>query len=157
MASYLIQHRQNILQEAPLAKAALTKGMIARVRYKKLNNKSKEYWLLILQPKYIVPGESNTLLHALDLDALSLSDFFRLVERLGIVGSRSLWRNRRLDIDKLQLDMSSKRFYLGNIKAVKNLGNCYKTFIWDNISSSRVCNYNFGDSFEDIEYLGMDE
>ena len=155
--AYLTQHRQNVLQEAAITKQALTKGMIVRMRYKKLDGKSKEYWVLILQSRWKGPTDKNYLIHALNLDMLTTSEFFRLAEVSGIVGSRSLWRNRRLDIDKLQLDMSSKRFYNSNLKNIKALGSAYRTYLYNNVVSVRVCNYNFGDSFEDIEYLGMDE
>ena len=67
--AYLSQHRQNVLQEAAIAKQALTKGMIVRMRYKKLDGKSKEYWVLILQPRWRGPTDKNYLIHALNLVA----------------------------------------------------------------------------------------
>ena len=38
---HVSQHIQNIIQEAALTKQALTKGMVVRMRYKKLDGKSK--------------------------------------------------------------------------------------------------------------------
>ena len=155
--AYLSQHIGNILQEAPLNTPALTKGMIVRMRYKKLDGKSKEYWVLILQPRYKGPSDKNYLIHALNLDVLPTTELFKLAEETGIVGSRSLWLNRRLDIDKLQLDMSSRRFYNSNLKNIKILGSAYRTYLFDNVVSVRVCDYDFGTSFEDIADLGIED
>ena len=57
--AYLSQHIQNVLQEAAITKQALTKGMIVRMRYKKLDGKSKEYWVLILQTRWRGPTDKN--------------------------------------------------------------------------------------------------
>ena len=61
--AYLPQHIGNVLQEAAINTNALTKGMIVRMRYKKLDGKSKEYWVLILQPRWRGPGDKNYLIH----------------------------------------------------------------------------------------------
>jgi len=148
--AYLLQHIQNVLQEAAINTNALTKGMIVRMRYKKLDGKSKEYWNLILQPKWRGPTEKNYLIHALNLDVLSTSELFKLAEETGVIGSKSLWTNRRLDIEKLQLDMSSRRFYNSNLKNAKLLGSAYRTYLFKNVASVRVCDYNFGTSVEDF-------
>ena len=155
--AYLSQHRQNVLQEAAITKQALTKGMIVRMRYKKLDGKSKEYWVLILQSRWKGPTDKNYLIHALNLDVLPISEFFRLAEETGVIGSRSLWTNRRLDIDKLQLDMSSRQFYNSNLKNIKVLGSAYRTYLFNNVVSVRVCDYNFSGSFEDIVDLGIED
>ena len=154
---HISQHIQNIIQEAALTKQALTKGMVVRMRYKKLDGKSKEYWVLILQPRWKGPGDKNYLVHALNLDMIPVTEFYRLAEETGVVGSRSLWTNKRLDIDKLQLDMSSRRFYNSNLKNVKILGSSYRTYLFDNVVSIRVCDYDFGTSLEDIEDLGIED
>tara|TARA_Y100000758_G_C15935493_1_gene380391 strand:+ start:120 stop:590 length:471 start_codon:yes stop_codon:yes gene_type:complete len=155
--AYLPQHVGNVLQEAAINLNALTKGMIVRMRYKKLDGKSKEYWILVLQPKWKGQTDKNYLIHALNLDVLPTSDLFRLAEETGIIGSKSLWADRRLDIEKLQLDMSSRRFYNSNLKNVKILGSAYRTYLFNNVVSVRVCDYNFGTSFEDIVDLGIED
>jgi hypothetical protein len=155
--AYLPQHIQNVLQEAPLNTTALTKGMIVRMRYKKLDGKSKEYWVLILQPRWKGPTDKNYLIHALNLDVLPTTELFKLAEETGVIGSRSLWANRRLDIDKLQLDMSSRRFYNSNLKNVKILGSAYRTYLFNNVVSVRICDYDYGSSFEDIVDLGIED
>ena len=136
--AYLPLHIQNVLQEAAINKTALTKGMIVRMRYKKLDGKSKEYWVLILQPRWKGPTDKNYLIHALNLDVLPTADLFRLAEETGVIGSRSLLANRRLDIDKLQLDMSSRRFYNSNLKNVKILGSAYRTYLFDNVVPPKI-------------------
>ena len=148
--AYLPQHIGNVLQEAAINKTALTKGMIVRMRYKRLDGKSKEYWVLILQPRWRGPTDENYLIHALNLDALPIAEFFRLVEETGVIGSKSLWKDRRLDVEKLQLDMSSRRFYNSNLKDAKVLGSAYRTYLFKNVASVRVCDYNFGTSVEDF-------
>ena len=148
--AYLPQHIGNVLQEAAINTNALTKGMIVRMRYKQLDGKSKEYWVLILQPKWRGPGDKNYLIHALNLDALPTSELIKLAEETGVIGSKSLWVNRRLDIEKLQLDMSSRQFYNSNLKNAKLLGSAYRTYLFDNVVSIRVCDYNFGTSSEDL-------
>ena len=155
--AYLPQHTQNVLQEAAINTNALTKGMIVRMRYKKLDGKSKEYWVLILQPRWKGPTDKNYLIHALNLDVLPTAELFRLAEETGVIGSRSLWTNRHLDIDKLKLDMSSRRFYNSNLKNVKILGSAYRTYLFDNVVSVRVCDYDYGSSFEDIVDLGIED
>ena len=40
--AYLPQHTQNVLQEAAINTNALTKGMIVRMRYKKLDGKDQQ-------------------------------------------------------------------------------------------------------------------
>ena len=114
------------------------------------HGKSKEYWVLILQPRWRGPGDKNYLIHALNLDALPISEFLKLAEETGVIGSKSLWVNRRLDIEKLQLDMSSRQFYNSNLKNAKLLGSAYRTYLFDNVVSIRVCDYNFGTSSEDL-------
>ena len=155
--AYLPLHIQNVLQEVAINKTALTKGMIVRMRYKKLDGKSKEYWVLILQPRWKGPTDKNYLIHALNLDVLPTAELFRLAEETGVIGSRSLWTNRHLDIDKLKLDMSSRRFYNSNLKNVKILGSAYRTYLFDNVVSVRVCDYDYGSSFEDIVDLGIED
>ena len=155
--AYLSQHIRNVLQEAAINIIALTKGMIVRMRYKKLDGKSKEYWVLILQPRWKGPTDKNYLIHALNLDVLPTAELFRLAEETGVIGSRSLWTNRHLDIDKLKLDMSSRRFYNSNLKNVKILGSAYRTYLFDNVVSVRVCDYDYGSSFEDIVDLGIED
>ena len=155
--AYLPQHIGNVLQEAAINLNALTKGMIVRMRYKKLDGKSKEYWVLILQPRWKGPTDKNYLIHALNLDVLPTAELFRLAEETGVIGSRSLWANRRLDIDKLQLDMSSRRFYNSNLKNAKILGSAYRTYLFNNVVSVRICDYDFGSSFEDIVDLGIED
>ena len=155
--SYLPQHIGNVLQEAAINPNALTKGMIVRMRYKKLDGKSKEYWVLILQPRWKGQTDKNYLIHALNLDVLPTTELFKLAEETGVIGSRSLWANRRLDIDKLQLDMSSRRFYNSNLKNVKILGSAYRTYLFNNVVSVRICDYDYGASFEDIADLGIED
>ena len=155
--AYLPQHRQNVLQEAAINTNALTKGMIVRMRYKKLDGKSKEYWILILQPKWKGSTDKNYLIHALNLDILPTTELFKLAEETGVIGSKSLWADRRLDIEKLQLDMSSRRFYNSNLKNTKILGSAYRTYLFNNVVSVRVCDYNFGTSFGDIVDLGIED
>ena len=155
--AYLPQHIQNVLQEAAINTNALTKGMIIRMRYKKLDGKSKEYWVLILQPRWKGPTDKNYLIHALNLDVLPTAELFKLAEEIGVIGSKSLWADRRLDIEKLQLDMSSRRFYNTNLKNAKILGSAYRTYLVNNVVSVRVCDYDFGTSFEDIADLGIED
>ena len=127
------------------------------MRYKKLDGKSKEYWVLILQPRWKGPTDKNYLIHALNLDVLPTAELFKLAEETGVIGSKSLWADRRLDIEKLQLDMSSRRFYNANLKNAKILGSAYRTYLVNNVVSVRVCDYDFGTSFEDIADLGIED
>jgi tRNA(Glu) U13 pseudouridine synthase TruD len=53
--------------------------------------------------------------------------------------------------------MSSRRFYNSNLKNVKILGSAYRTYLFNNVVSVRICDYDYGSSFEDIVDLGIED
>ena len=141
--AYVAQHMRRVLQEAPIDLTQVTKGMIVRMRYKKLDGQSKEYWIIVLQPRWKDQNGKNFLLHGLNLDIIPMGELDRLVKDVGVISSASILRNKRLDIDKLQLDMSSRRFYNADLKNAKILGSAYRTYLVDNIISVRICDYEW--------------
>ena len=136
MADFTSRHRSNLADPTRLSKSKLERGMVAKIRYKKVDGKSRDYFVFILQPAF------KTYFHCLDLKHIPPPQMIKLAEDLMEVNSKTP-RIKKLDLTKLQLDESSKQFYLGKIRN-KKLQPGYRTLVEKNISTVTVYNYDYG-------------
>jgi len=140
MADYTAQHRNKLSDAFRIPKTKLERGMVAKIRYKKVDGKSRDYYVFVLQPNF------KTYFHCLDLKHITLTDMVNLAKGLDEVISRTP-KVRKLDLTKLQLDLNSKQFYIREIKGKdrnKNLKTAYRTLVEKNISTVTVYNYDYG-------------
>ena len=140
MADYTTQHRNQLSDPVRIPKAKLERGMVAKIRYKKVSGGARDYFVFILQPKY------QQYFHCLDLKHITKQDMVNLAEDLNEVLSGTP-KVRKLDLTKLELNANSKQFYLREIKGKdrnKNLKSAYRTLLEKNISTVTVYNYDYG-------------
>ncbi len=133
---YTSRHRSNLADPTRLSKSKLERGMVAKIRYKKVDGKSRDYYVFILQPNF------KAYFHCLDLKHVPPPQMIKLAEDLVEVQSKTP-RIKKLDLTKLQLDESSKQFYLGKIRA-KGLQPGHRTLVEKNVTSVTVYNYDYG-------------
>lgn len=119
-----------------ISKSKLERGMVAKIRYKKVNGDARDYYVFVLQPKF------KTYFHCLDLKDIAPPQMVKLAEDLNEVISITP-KVKKLDLTKLNLDVNSKQFYLNEIKNKKLKGG-YRTLIEKNISTVMVYNYDYG-------------
>jgi hypothetical protein len=119
-----------------ISKSKLERGMVAKIRYKKVSGEARDYYVFVLQPKF------KTYFHCLDLKDIAPPQMVKLAEDLNEVLSITP-KVKKLDLTKLNLDVSSKQFYLNEIRN-KKLKNGYRTLIEKNISTVMVYNYDYG-------------
>ena len=127
----------------------LEKGMICTFKYENQKGENKTYMTLVLNSEYV--GK----MHALTLDPINLSYFDSWAKKLGLVFSKNMRNYRKLNVGKLVMEQSSKRFYNSEIQRqirIKGgLNFSYRTFWVKDIDSLQVVNYGF--SFIDEKYL----
>ena len=119
-----------------ISKSKLERGMVAKIRYKKVDGEARDYYVFVLQPKF------KTYFHCLDLKHIAPPQMVKLAEDLNEVISQTP-KVKKLDLTKLNLDVNSKQFYLNEIRN-KKLKNGYRTLIEKNISTVMVYNYDYG-------------
>jgi len=119
-----------------ITKQQLERGMVAKIRYKKVDGDARDYYVFILQPKF------KTYFHCLDLKHIAPPQMVKMASGLQEVVSKTP-KVKKLDLTKLNLDVSSKQFYLNEIRN-KKLKVGYRTLIEKNITSVMVYNYDYG-------------
>jgi hypothetical protein len=129
-------HRNRMADATRISKSKLERGMVAKIRYKKVSGEARDYYVFVLQPKF------KTYFHCLDLKDIAPPQMVKLAEDLNEVLSITP-KVKKLDLTKLNLDVSSKQFYLNEIRN-KKLKNGYRTLIEKNISTVMVYNYDYG-------------
>ena len=136
MPDFTSQHRSKMSDPTRITKNQLERGQIARVDYKKADSSRGQYYVFVLQPKF------KGYFHCIDLKSINPSVIKKLasesVEQLSYSS-----KVKKLDITKLELTESSRGFYVKSIRH-KKLQEGYRTFIWDNIGSILVYNYDYG-------------
>ena len=136
MADYTRQHRNRMADPTRITKQKLEMGQVAKIRYKKVDGDARDFYVFVLQPKF------KNYFHCLDLKHIHPTQFFRLASEFKEV--MSLTPNvKKLDLTKLNLDVSSKKFYLNEIRN-KKLKVGYRTLVHKNISTIQVYNYDYG-------------
>ena len=136
MPDYTTMHRNRMADATRISKSKLERGMVAKIRYKKVDGTAGDYDVFVLQPKF------KTYFHCLDLKHIAPPQMVKLAEDLNEVISQTP-KVKKLDLTKLNLDVSSKQFYLNEIRN-KKLKTGYRTFIEKNISTVMVYNYDYG-------------
>jgi hypothetical protein len=136
MPDYSTMHRNRIADAVRIPKSKLERGMVAKIRYKKVSGEARDYYVFVLQPKF------KGYFHCLDLKHIAPPQMVKLAEDLNEVLSITS-KVKKLDLTKLNLDASSKKFYLNEIRN-KKLKNGYRTLIEKNISTVMVYNYDYG-------------
>lgn len=136
MPDYTTMHRNRMADATRISKSKLERGMVAKIRYKKVNGDARDYYVFVLQPKF------KTYFHCLDLKHIAPPQMVKMAEDLNEVISQTPMV-KKLDLTKLNLDVSSKQFYLNEIRN-KKLKNGYRTLIEKNISTVMVYNYDYG-------------
>jgi hypothetical protein len=136
MPDYTTMHRNRMADPTRISKSKLEKGMVAKIRYRKVDGKARDYYVFVLQPKF------KTYFHCLDLKDIAPPQMVKMAEDLDEVIS-STSKVKKLDLTKLNLDVNSKQFYLSEIRN-KKLKNGYRTLVEKNISTVMVYNYDYG-------------
>src|SRR6056300_1236873 len=136
MPDYTTMHRNRMADATRISKSKLERGMVAKIRYKKVDGDARDYYVFVLQPKF------KTYFHCLDLKDIAPPQMVKLAEDLNEVISITP-KVKKLDLTKLNLDVSSKQFYLNEIRN-KKLKKGYRTLIEKNISTVMVYNYDYG-------------
>ena len=149
MANFLREHKLNINRKLIIPRYQLQKGMIVSGKYNSQDNESGEcvgqtinessdYVILVLQPNY--EGK----LHGLSLAEVDLGTIKDLAKDIGTTIIRSN-RFRTLQIPKLEMYSSSKRFYSSKLKATmeSQWNNSYRTFDLKNFTSLMLLDYKF--------------
>ena len=136
MSDYTSIHRTKMKDQTRISKNKLERGMVAKIRYKKVDGESNDYYVFVLQPKF------RTYFHCLDLKHISPPLMSKMASTLMEVVSITP-KVMKLDLTKLDLDVASKRFYLNEIRN-KKLKVGYRTLIEKNITSVMVYNYDYG-------------
>lgn len=52
MPDYTTMHRNRMADATRVTKSKLERGMVAKIRYKKIDGKSRDYYVFVLQPEY---------------------------------------------------------------------------------------------------------
>ena len=140
--NYIQQHHRNTIQIIPFPKNAIEKGMVVKLRYRAESRKKilKEYIILVLNKNF--KGK----LHALSLEHVKEKTFIDLAEDVGIVYAKNIIRYKKLNIPKLLMGRSSRRFYHQKLKKHMDTkyNDSYRTFTVNNIASLYLIDYDFG-------------
>lgn len=137
MADYTTQHRRKMADPTRITKGKLERGMIAKVRYKKQDGESKDYFVFVLQPNY------KKYFHCLNLEYVPVPEIVKLAGEFKEI--LSLTPNiKKLDLSKLSLEVTSKKFYMNEIKQRPKLKTGYRTFVEKQVTQVTVYNYDYG-------------
>ena len=137
MATYLNEHKININKKIIIPKYQLQKGMIVSGKYNSQEGGSSDYIVLVLQPNY------EKKLHGLSLKEFKPNVIKNLANKVGtklVYGSRF----KQLQIPKLQMNVSSYRFYNSILKNTmeSEFNTSYRTFNLNGFSSLMLLDYN---------------
>lgn len=136
MADFTSRHRSNMKDPTKINKSKLERGMVAKIRYKKVDGTQRDYFVFVLQPDFKMK------FHCLDLKHCSPQNFIKLAEDLEEVFSTTKGI-KKLDLTKLRIEENSKQFYTGVIRN-KKLQVGYRTLVEKNVGSVMVYNYDYG-------------
>ena len=132
---HLNEHLRRANQKLAIAKSQLEKGMVVEMLYKPEKGNLKRYVLTILNANY--QGK----MHAISMENVSHNAYTNFVDGVGIRYIPRFQKYRGVNISKVIMDVSSRRFYVGKLK--NNLQDCYRTFTVRKINSVRLIDYNF--------------
>jgi len=141
--NFFAQHLTNKLSAVIVPKSGLQKGMVIQTRYRNLENITKDYMFLVLQPLYL------NKVHVLSLNEFTEYRFNELARETGL---RIIpkFRKRGLDIPKLIMEESAQRFYYGRLKRGGDMerlyNNSYRTLFINKIALCQLIDYDFDDN-----------
>jgi len=139
---YYTEHLSKTKEPKVVATSRLERGMVVILRYKPIDEMvSKPYLLFVLQPKF--PKDSKGKLHALSLDNVKPEDFMKFAKDYNEVMATST-RVRKLNIPKLKIDKSSRRFYITEIKSNPEFKGAYRVFDLKRVGITSAVNYDYG-------------
>ena len=140
--SYYKQHLNKVKNAKILSLNKIERGMVVMLRYKPHDEiVSKPYMLFVLQPKW--PNDGNGKLHALSLDNVDPDSFKEFAKDYPEVYATSN-KVKKLNLSKLQIDETSRRFYNEEIRNVPAFSGAYRVFDLKRISVLSVVNYDYG-------------
>jgi len=152
---FLSQHRvnQDRKRSVSLRLADLQKGMIIEAKYASMTNEGKKgkpniYMFLILNSSYKTPGTLLPKVHALSMDSFSPQVLNKMAEDIGVRYIPKFQKTIGLDVPKLIMEQSSRRFYSQKIRReIKTkYENSYRTLLPKNFSQIRLVDYKFNKS-----------
>ncbi len=152
---FLSQHRvnQDRKRSVSLRLADLQKGMIIEAKYASMTNEGKKgkpniYMFLILNSSYKTPGTLLPKVHALSMDSFSPQVLNKMAEDIGVRYIPKFQKTIGLDVPKLIMEQSSRRFYSQKIRReIKTkYENSYRTLLPKNFSQIRLVDYKFNRS-----------
>ena len=132
---HLNEHLRRANQKLAIAKGQLDKGMIVEMMYKPEKGNLKRYVLTVLNANF--QGK----LHAISMENVSHNAYTDFVDGVGIRYIPRFQKYRGVDVAKVIMDVSSRRFYVGKLK--NNLQDSYRTFNVSKINSVRLIDYDF--------------
>jgi len=126
-----------------IPKFDLQKGMIINCRYRKLDNKYKNYMFVVLNGNY--RGK----VHLLSLNEMTVKQLNDMARRIGIRVIPK-FKKRGLDFEKLIMTESSNRFYHSKISSKMDLwyNNSYRTFFAKKMGIVQLIDYKFDKDVE---------
>tara|TARA_R100001015_G_C4629138_1_gene189756 strand:- start:174 stop:611 length:438 start_codon:yes stop_codon:yes gene_type:complete len=141
---HLNEHLRRANQKLAIPKSQLEKGMVVEIMYKPEKGNLKKYVLTILNANY--QGK----MHAISMENVSHNAYTNFVDDVGIRYIPRFQKYRGVNISKVIMDVSSRRFYVGKLR--NNLQDCYRTFSVKKINTIRLIDYSFDDKLID-KYL----
>ena len=152
--NFISQHLPNVQNRLPISPTYFEKGMIGEIYYMKTENGKKvlkRYLILCLQPNW------QQKLHSLSLEHLAPTQLTKLVRKFGLIASKRLAMQKKIDFPKMIVNSSSQQFYNAEIKKIltTTLNSSYRIFKIENIKTATVFDYKFP---KDIVILpGLDD
>ena len=139
--NYFAQHlacRQSMLT---IPKYDLQKGMIIQNRYKSRDGKTRDYMFLVLNPLYRMDMK----VHVLSLNEMTKIQFNNMARRTGIRIIPKYANTRAIQLPKLTMNESSRRFYSRILAPKMDLwyNNSYRTLTLGNLGAIFLIQYSF--------------
>ena len=138
--NYYNQHLMKMQSRLIIPKSDLQKGMVVSNLYETIQGDKNKYMFLILNP--VFQGK----VHVLNLNEFSTMHFNNLAKDTGIVEIKK-YKKRALDIPKLIMEESSRRFYIGKLRQdlKRFYNNSYRTLFINKMGMIQLIDYDFDD------------
>jgi|TARA_R110000744_G_scaffold155060_4_gene270264 hypothetical protein len=138
--NYYNQHLMKMQSRIIIPKGDLQKGMVVSNLYETIQGDKNKYMFLILNP--VFQGK----VHVLNLNEFSTIHFNNLAKDTGIVEIIK-YKKRALDIPKLIMEESSRRFYIGKLRQdlKRFYNNSYRTLFLNKMGMIQLIDYDFDD------------
>ena len=146
--NYYTQHLTFKKSAMIIPKNKLQKGMVIQNRYRNLEDKTKDYIFLVLQPLWLEK------VHVLSLNEFSNIRFNDLAKETGLKVIPK-FRKLGLDIPKLIMRKSAQRFYYGRLAKdmERYYNNGYRTLFLRRMGLVQLIDYDFDKDVMDLSDL----